>query len=110
MEKRLYHGSATPGISALEPRSRLHSTELQVVYLTDCAPYALLYIWDAGKHCGADKHVTAWVEKGIAHYEEQFPDQLQVFYHIPRTARTGVPDASKSSRPPESYTAFLRHV
>lgn len=80
MEKWLYHGSATPGISALEPRSRLHGTELQVVYLTDCAPYALLYVWDEGKHCGADKHVTAWVEKGIAHYEEQFPDQLQVFY------------------------------
>ena len=80
MEKRLYHGSVTPGIVALEPRSRLHGTEQQVVYLTDCAPYALFYIWDEQKHGGAGKHVTAWIKDGIAHYEEQFPDQLQAFY------------------------------
>ena len=80
MEKRLYHGSATPGIVALEPRSRLHGTAQQVVYLTDCVPYALLYIWNTEKHCGAGKHVTAWVENGVVHYEEQFPDQLKTFY------------------------------
>ena len=37
----LYHGSAAAGISALEPRSRLHGSDKQVVYLTDNIPCAL---------------------------------------------------------------------
>lgn len=75
-----YHGSARAGIEQLTPRSILHGTEESVVYLTDCIPYALTYIWDE-RHIGcAQKHVTAWVQNGVTYYEEQFPDQLKTFY------------------------------
>lgn len=76
----MYHGSNIAGITFLEPRSPLHGTDKKVVYLTGSIPYALVYIWDP-KHTGYDrKHVTAWLKNGIANYEEQFPDQLELFY------------------------------
>lgn len=78
--KYLYHGSAVPGIEALEARSILHGTDRRIVYLTDSIPYALLYIWDEGRTGSPVKHVTGWVKDGAAHYEEQFPHQLRRFY------------------------------
>lgn len=78
--KYFYHGSNIPGIKRLEARSKLHNTEENVVYLTDCLPYALFYIWDAGHNNCSVKHVTGWVKKGVAYYEEQFPEQLKTFY------------------------------
>ena len=76
----LYHGSATAGIAVLEARSTLHGTDTRVVYLTDCVPYALFYIWDEERTGSSVKHVTGRVEDGTAIYEEQFPDQLRAFY------------------------------
>lgn len=76
----LYHGSAVPGIQALEARSTLHGTDRRIVYLTDNIPYALLYVWDEGLTGSPVKHVTGWVKGGTAHYEEQFPHQLERFY------------------------------
>lgn len=76
----LYHGSITPGIIALEARSRLHGTDQMVVYLTDSIPYALFYIWDSERTGSNQKHVTGGFRGGQAFYEEQFPDQLRVFY------------------------------
>lgn len=75
-----YHGSIHSGITQLEARSKLHNTEETVVYLTDCLPYALFYIWDAEHNAYSGKYVTSWVNGGIAYYEEQFPDQLKTFY------------------------------
>ena len=78
--EQLYHGSATPGIRSLEARSVLHGTNQRIVYFTDNIPYALFYIWEE-QHTGyAGKHVTGWVQNGVAHYEEQFPHQLERFY------------------------------
>ena len=76
----LYHGSAVPGIQALEARSILHGTDKRIVYLTDNIPYALFYVWDEGLTGSPVKHVTGWVKGGTAHYEEQFPHQLEQFY------------------------------
>ena len=78
--KYFYHGSNVSGITQLEARSRLHNTEEKVVYLTDCLPYALFYIWDAEHNDYNGKHVTGWVKNGVAYYEEQFPEQLKTFY------------------------------
>ena len=78
--KFFYHGSNVAGITQLEARSNLHHSEEKVVYLTDCCPYALFYIWDAEHNGYSGKHVTAWVKNGIAYYEEQFPEQLKTFY------------------------------
>lgn len=75
-----YHGSSIDGITVLNARSSLHNSDKNVVYLTDNAPYALFYIWDAEKTGSRSKHVTAWVKDGVAYYEEQFPDQLRAFY------------------------------
>ena len=75
-----YHGSITPDIARLEARSRLHQSEEKVVYLTDNRPYALFYIWDAVRNGSDGKHVTAWTRNGKTYYEEQFPEQLKVFY------------------------------
>lgn len=96
MSNDLYHGSSVAGITALAARSRLHSTDKQVVYLTDSVPYALFYIWDAARTGYSGKHVTGGLRDGIALYEEQFPDQLRTFYQgvagylyrIPFTADT----------------------
>lgn len=80
MKEYLYHGSVYSGITELEARSKLHNTYKKVVYLTDNIPYALYYIWDE-KHNGySGKYVTGWIKNGVAHYEEQFPDQLKTFY------------------------------
>lgn len=76
----LYHGSSTPGIIALEARSLLHGTDKMVVYLTDCVPYALFYVWDSQHTGSARKHVTGACRNGQAIYEEQFPGQLRTFY------------------------------
>lgn len=83
----LFHGSAVPGITVLEPRSLLHGTEaVRVTYLTENVPYALFCIWDAARHGGAPAHVTGWSPpgspgaNGVTFYEEQFPDQLRTFY------------------------------
>ncbi len=76
----LYHGSSVAGITTLEPHSPLHNSDKRVVYLTGNIPYALIYIWDE-KRTGYDrKYVTGWMKDGIANYEEQFPDQLELFY------------------------------
>ncbi len=77
----LFHGSAVPGITVLEPRSLLHGSEaVRVAYLTENVPYALFCIWDAARHGGAPAHVTGWARDGVTFYEEQFPDQMWVFY------------------------------
>lgn len=78
--KCFYHGSKASGIAQLEARSKLHTTGEKVVYLTDCLPYALFYIWDAEHNGYGEKHVTGWVKNGIAYYEEQFSEQLKTFY------------------------------
>lgn len=78
--KLYYHGSITPGITTLEPRSRLHTTGQSVIYLTDSIPYALFYLWDAQHNRCDVKHVTGWLQQGAAWYEEQFANQLQTFY------------------------------
>ena len=78
--KYLYHGSYVSGIQELKANSKLHDTEQNVVYLTDNIPYALFYIWDAEHNDYSGKHVTGWVKKGVAYYEEQFPEQLKTFY------------------------------
>ena len=77
---KYYHGSAIAGITRLQGYSKLHGSEELGVYLTDSIPYALFYIWDTQRTGNSGKHVTAWMKKGIAYYEEQFPDQLQAFY------------------------------
>lgn len=76
----LFHGSAVSGLSELKPLSRLHNSEESVVYLSSSIPYIMLYIWDAEKTGSSRKWVTAWLENGVAHYEEQFPGQLRSFY------------------------------
>ena len=48
------------------------------MYLSSSIPYVLLYIWDAGKTSYSKKWVTGWIRDGIAHYEEQFPGQLNL--------------------------------
>ena len=96
MTDSLYHGSITPGITALEARSKLHGTDEMVVYLTSCVPYALFYIWDSDHTGYHGKYVTGGFRDGVAFYEEQFPDQLRTFYqgvsgylyNIPATADT----------------------
>lgn len=75
----LYHGTISPNLTVLEPRSLLHGSGQRVAYLTREIPYAALYIWDTQKN-GGKKHITAWVKDGVTHYEEQFPQQLQTFY------------------------------
>lgn len=89
----MFHGSHIEGIKSLKPRSVLHGSDKNVVWLTGNVPYALIYIWD-GEHNNLrrEKHVTAWVKDGMAYYEEQFPNQLEAFYkgvsgylyHIPQ--------------------------
>ena len=71
----LYHGSAAKGIRTLEAGSLLHGTGQRVVYLTDSLAYALFYLWDEAHVGWPQKHVTAWVEAGLAQYEEQFAGQ-----------------------------------
>lgn len=76
----LFHGSAVPGLTELQPLSKLHNSAQSVVYLSSSVPYILLYIWDAKKTDSSRKWVTAWMENGVAHYEEQFFGQLRAFY------------------------------
>ena len=76
----LFHGSAVSGLRELKPLSKLHDSEQRAVYLSSSIPYILLYIWDAEKTGSSRKWVTAWLENGVAHYEEQFPGQLRAFY------------------------------
>lgn len=77
----LYHGSWTPGIEKLFAVSKLHGAEeKRVVYLTESMTYALFYIWDAVHNKKPGKHVTCFLEDGVVHYEEQFPNQLAAFY------------------------------
>ena len=78
--KYFYHGSYISEILWLKASSKLHNSDINVVYLTDCIPYALLYIWDATHNGSKSKHITAWVKNGVTYYEEQFPDQLKTFY------------------------------
>lgn len=70
MNKYLYHGSEYVGIKELEPRSKLHNTDKKVLFLTDNIPYALYYIWDEEHNGYNGKHVTGWINNGIAYYEE----------------------------------------
>lgn len=80
MKKILFHGSEIADIQVLKAWSRLHNTNEKVVYLSGNLPYALLYIWDSIKHECDRKHITAGVKNGVVLYEEQFPNQLEVFY------------------------------
>lgn len=80
MKKYLYHGSAIGGIAELKANSKLHSTQTDVLYLTDSLPYSLFYIWDPVHNLKNGKHVTAWIKNGIVYYEEQFRNQLGRFY------------------------------
>ena len=79
-EAFIYHGSAIPSLTELQPLSRLHNTEKNVVYLSSSIPYVLLYIWDSEKTQYSRKYVTGWLKDGITYYEEQFPGQLRAFY------------------------------
>ena len=76
----LYHGSSTNGIQVLQPRSKMHNSAKQTVYLTGSIPYALVYIWDQQKTGTNQKWVTCGLKNRIVYYEEQFPDQLRAFY------------------------------
>lgn len=77
----LYHGSIIGNITELSANSGLHGkTNQKTAYLTDCRPYALLYIWDSNRNIKQGKHVTGWIKDGIVYYEEQFPNQLKTFY------------------------------
>ena len=76
----LYHVSAIPAVSKLQPLSLLHNSNQKVVYLSSNIPYVLFYIWDAEKTKYSKKWVTGWLKDGIAYYEEQFPGQLKAFY------------------------------
>ena len=75
-----YHGSAIANLTELQPFSRLHHSEEQVIYLSSGLPYVLFYIWDAEKTGSSRKWVTGWLKDGVAYYEEQFPGQLKAFY------------------------------
>ena len=75
-----YHGSAVANLTELQPLSKLHQSEEQVIYLSSNLPYVLFYIWDTEKTGSSRKWVTAWIKDGIAYYEEQFPGQLRAFY------------------------------
>lgn len=75
-----YHGSAIANLTELQPFSRLHQSEEQVIYLSSGLPYVLFYIWDAEKTGSSRKWVTGWLKDGVAYYEEQFPGQLRAFY------------------------------
>ncbi len=76
----LYHGSIIENIEVLEARSKLHSSDSCVVYLTSSIPYALVYIWNAEKNNNHTKHVTCGIRDGEVFYEEKFPNQLETFY------------------------------
>lgn len=76
----LYHGSIIENIEVLEARSKLHSSDNRVVYLTSSIAYALVYIWDAEKNNNHTKHVTCGIRDGEVFYEEKFPNQLETFY------------------------------
>ena len=76
----LYHGSIIENIEVLEARSKLHSSDSHVVYLTSSIPYVLVYIWDAEKNNNHTKHVTCGIRDGEVFYEEKFPNQLETFY------------------------------
>lgn len=80
MTKYLYHGSHIGDINVLNPVSKLHGDNKNVVYLTDNPIYAMLYIWDPIHNLKKGKHITAWTKNGIVYYEEQFPNQLKSFY------------------------------
>lgn len=75
-----YHGSAIANLTELQPFSRLHQSEEQVVYLSSGLPYVLFYIWDAEKTGSSRKWVAGWLKDGVSYYEEQFPGQLRAFY------------------------------
>ena len=75
-----YHGSAVANLAELQPLSKLHQSEEQVVYLSSHLPYVLFYIWDTEKTGFSRKWVTGWLKDGVAYYEEQFPGQLRAFY------------------------------
>ena len=75
-----YHGSAVANLTELQPLSKLHQSEEQVVYHSSNLPNVLFYIWDAEKTGSSRKWVTGWLRDGVAYYEEQFPGQLKAFY------------------------------
>lgn len=80
MSNYVYHGTEIANITKLETRSILHNTKKQVLYLTDNISYALVYIWSKDRTGYAQKYVTCGVKEGKVFYEEQFPNQLEVFY------------------------------
>ena len=75
--KIYYHGSVNENLNKLETISKCNENpEIKCAYITDNYAYSLFYIRDMDINI-----VTAWVNKtGIACYEEQFENQLEVMY------------------------------
>lgn len=72
---KLYHGTTVPGLDILRANSRDREGR-EVLYLTNNFSYSLFYIRDR-----EIDFVTCGVGKdGIVHYDEKFPNQLDVLY------------------------------
>ena len=75
--KKFYHGSTNANLTRLNVISKCNDNpSIKCAYVTDNYYYALFYIRDMDINI-----VTAWVnENGVACYEEQFENQLEVLY------------------------------
>lgn len=75
--KKYYHGSINPNLINLDIISKCNENpSVKCAYITDNFAYSLFYIRDMDINI-----VTAWVNKeGIACYEEQFENQLEIMY------------------------------
>lgn len=72
---KLYHGTTVPDLEILRANSRDREGN-PALYLTDNFSYSLFYIRDREIDfvtCGVDG-------EGIVHYDEKFPNQLDVLY------------------------------
>ena len=75
--KKYYHGSVNPNLEHLDIISKCNENpNIKCAYITDNYAYSLFYIRDMDINI-----VTAWVnQNGIACYEEQFENQLEIMY------------------------------
>lgn len=75
--KNFYHGSTNANLTCLNIISKCNENpSIKCAYVTDNYYYALFYIRDMDINI-----VTAWVDSnGVACYEEQFENQLEVSY------------------------------
>lgn len=72
---KLYHGTDVSGLEILRANSRDREGR-PVLYLTDHFSYSLFYIRDR-----EIDFVTCGVrDGGVIHYDEKFPDQLEILY------------------------------